>query len=423
MVQLSVDRPERDDVPWNFTVNVVDIMFITLGLSLVSRETVMPVLASYLTDSKLVIGLIPAIFSLGFYLPQLLMANFSEGLRYKKPFVMLVGGLGERLPYLLIGVAVWALAASAPTLTMGILLAGLGISAFGAGIGTPAWYDMIAKVIPVHRRGIWSGIGHSLGALMGIGGAFLVGYILAFYLFPTNFAILFFLAAVAMTISWGGLALTREPPSVVNGERTPIRSYLRRLPAILRRDRNYTRFLLSRSLVQLGTMAGAFFIIYGTEHFQIDGIGVGRLTAILIGSTAVMNLVWGFIGDRLGHKAVLAGAAFCMAGAVAVAWTAPSQAWLSITFVLLGAYLAADMVSGLNIILEFCTPEERPTYIGLTNTLLAPMVTLAPMLGGWLADTVDYEGLFSVALAVATLGGLLITLWVREPRGNDRVTR
>jgi MFS family permease len=395
-------------------------MFITLGLSLVSRETVMPVLASHLTDSKLVIGLIPAIFSLGFYLPQLLMANFSEGLRYKKPFVMWVGGLGERVPYLLIGVAVWALALSAPTLTMGILLAGLGISAFGAGIGTPAWYDMIAKVIPVHRRGIWSGIGHSLGALMGVGGALLVGYILASYLFPTNFAILFFLAAVAMAISWGGLALTREPPSLVNGEPTPIRNYLRRLPVILRRDRNYTRFLVSRSLVQLGTMAGAFFIIYGTERFQIDGIGVGRLTAILIGSTAVMNLFWGFIGDRLGHKAVLAGAAFCMAAAVAIAWAAASPSWLSITFVLLGAYLAADMVSGLNIILEFCASEERPTYIGLTNTLLAPMVTLAPMLGGWLADTVDYEGLFPVALAVALLGGLLLTFWVREPRGMRR---
>jgi MFS family permease len=420
MAQLSVDRPERDDVPWNFTVNVVDIMFITLGLSLVSRETVMPVLASHLTDSKLVIGLIPAIFSLGFYLPQLFMANFSEGLRYKKPFVMWVGGLGERAPYLLIGVAIWALAISAPAVTMGILLAGVGIAAFSAGIATPAWYDMIAKVIPVHRRGIWSGIGHSLGALMGVGGALLVGYILASYLFPTNFAILFFLAAVAMAISWGGLALTREPPSLVNEEPTPIRNYLRRLPVILRRDRNYTRFLVSRSLVQLGTMAGAFFIIYGTERFQIDGIGVGRLTAILIGSTAVMNLFWGFIGDRLGHKAVLAGAAFCMAAAVAIAWAAASPSWLSITFVLLGAYLAADMVSGLNIILEFCASEERPTYIGLTNTLLAPMVTLAPMLGGWLADTVDYEGLFPVALAVALLGGLLLTFWVREPRGMRR---
>ena len=37
---------------WNFGVNIIDITFITLGLSLISRETVMPVLVSKLTDSN-----------------------------------------------------------------------------------------------------------------------------------------------------------------------------------------------------------------------------------------------------------------------------------------------------------------------------------------------------------------------------------
>jgi hypothetical protein len=34
--------------------------------------------------------------------------------------------------------------------------------------------------------------------------------------------------------------------------------------------------------------------------------------------------------------------------------------------------MSADSVSRMNIILEFCAPEDQPTYIGLTNTLLAP---------------------------------------------------
>ena len=83
---------EDRNARWNFVVNLWDIVFIMLGLSLVSRETVMPALINQLTDSKLAIGLIPAIYSLGGNLPQLLIANFSERLHYKKPFVMLVGG-------------------------------------------------------------------------------------------------------------------------------------------------------------------------------------------------------------------------------------------------------------------------------------------------------------------------------------------
>src|SRR5262245_40366864 len=110
MAELTIERDVSRNVRWNMMVNGLDLVFFTLGLSLVSRETVMPLLVSSLTDSKLAIGLIPAVFNVSFYLPQLLVANFSERLRYKKPFVMAVAGPGERGPYLFIGLAVWLLA-------------------------------------------------------------------------------------------------------------------------------------------------------------------------------------------------------------------------------------------------------------------------------------------------------------------------
>ena len=418
MSQQSIDKTVQANFRWNFNVNILDITFITLGLSLISRETVMPVLVSSLTDSKLAIGLIPAVFSLGFYLPQLLTANFTERLTYKKPFVMLVGSVGERLPYLIIALTIWAFALTAPTLTLTVFYFGVGIAAFSAGIATPAWFDMIAKVIPVQRRGVWSGLGHGLGALMGIVGAYFVGRILETYIFPNNFALLFALAFVAVAISWVGLALNCEPPSKMIKEHTTTGQYFSRLPAIIRSNDNYAHFLISRTVIQLGAMATGFFMVFGTETFGITGAGVGFLTGVLIASTAVMNLVWGVIGDRLGHKLVLAGAAFTMSAAALMALLATSQSWLVAAFILLGAYLAADQVSGLNIILEFCKEEDRPTYIGLTNTLLAPILITAPLIGGLLATWAGYSGLFIAAALIAGIGGLMLTFWVHEPRGR-----
>lgn len=416
MSHVATGRFAQDNLRWNFSVNLLDITFITLGLSLVSRETVMPVLVSQLTDSKLFIGLIPAIWSLGYYLPQLLTANFTEGLLYKKPFVMWVGGLGERMPYLLMAFAVGIFAVDRPSVALAVVLGGLGIAAFSSGIATPAWFDMIAKVIPVQRRGIWSGLGHSLGALMGVAGSAFVAHALITYPFPRSYALLFALAFVAVAISWVGLALNREPPSEIT--RTPPRfhHYLKRLPAILRRDQNYTRFLLSRSTVQLGAMSTGFFMVYGTERLGIDGAGVGLLTGVLIGSQALMNVVWGVVGDRIGHKAVLVGAAFSMILASLCALLAESTMGMALVFLLLGAYVAGDAVSALNIILEFCAPADRPTYIGLTNTLLAPVLILAPLIGGWLAGRAGYHTLFMVAVTIATLGSILLAAWVREPR-------
>ncbi len=405
------------NVRWNFAVNIWDIMFITLGISLVSRETIMPVLVSHLSDSKFAIGLIPATVTLGQYLPQLFSANYSERLTYKKPFVAFIGFFGERLPYLFIALAVWFLAVDSPRAALVLFFLFLGTAAFSAGYGTPAWYDMIAKVIPVKRRGIWSGLGHGLGALIAVVALYFVALpVLDRLAYPLNFSVLFLLAFFAVTISWVGLVLTREPPSQKIKAIVPYRAYFRQLPGVLRRDKNYVRFLISRSTVQLGAMAGGFYIIYATERFSLAGPGIVFLTIASVSSIAVMNLVWGLVGDRYGHKLVLMLAALGLGLAALNALLAPNPTWLALTFVFLGAYAAADSVSGLNIILEFCAPEDRPTYIGLTNTLLAPVVTLAPLIGAWLASALGFQPMFAVALVASTSGALLLILWVREPR-------
>ena len=424
MSELSLEQQtQRDiqrDLPWNFTVSMLDTAFIMLGLSMVSRETVMPALVQHLTDSKFALGLIPAIYQLGMNLPQLLMANFSERLRYKLPFVLWVAGPGERGAYLLIALVIWGLAAEAPKLALVLFFVLLAITATAIGVATPAWFDMIAKVIPVARRGTFSGVSHGLGALLGVAGAALVGWLLTHYPFPNNFALLFGAAFLSMLVSYGWLALTREPPSLQLKAYVPLRDYFRQLPAILRRDRNYLRFLVSRFMIYLGAMASGFYIAYANERFGIGGAGVGFFTAILVGSGAVMSLVWGLVSDRLGHKTVLATAAFALGLAALSAWLATSQVWLVVTYGLLGAFIAGETTSSLNICLEFSTPADRPTYIGLTNTLMAPVLALAPLLGGWLATIMGYRGLFAVAAITALLGALLLTLWVREPRTRTR---
>ena len=80
---------------------------------------------------------------------------------------MLVGSLGERFPYFFIARGRLGLCRACADADADALLLFIGMAAFSAGIATPAWFDMIAKVIPVQRRGIWSGIGHGVGALLG----------------------------------------------------------------------------------------------------------------------------------------------------------------------------------------------------------------------------------------------------------------
>jgi MFS family permease len=314
------------------------------------------------------------------------------------------------------GIAVWLFAVRAPSVALILVLGCLALTGFSAGAATPAWYDLIAKVIPVQRRGMWSGVSHGIGALMAIFGALLVGRILDGLAYPNNFALLFGLAFLATCISFVGLALNREPPSEIVKARVSTRHYFRQLPDLLRANANYRRFFISRTVILMGAMANGFLIIYGRERFVLDGAAIGLLTAVLVASQAVMSLVWGVIGDRAGHKIVLTCAAFVLALAALTTLLAPSPGWLILSFVLLGAASSGDAVSGLNIILEFAAPADRPTYIGLTNTLLAPTIIVAPILGGWLATVAGFPTLLVIATAFAATGGMLLALWVQEPR-------
>lgn len=400
----------------NLAAGIVDAVFFALATQIISNETVIPLLVTRLGGSTLVLGLVGAAHNLGLFMPQLFVAGYTEQHRYKKPITLSWGGVGARLPFLLIGLAVWAWGARAPGLALAAFVVLRTLSAITLGMVIPAWVTLIGKVIPTTRRGVFLGFGRGLGALLGVGGALLAGHLLETQPFPRSFALCFILAAVAVFISWLGLAAHREPPDLAIKPKMPMMRFFASLPALVRNDPNYGRFLVARAVAVLGTMAIAFFIVDGALRFDLSGREVGLLTATISVFTGLFYLVWGFVADRIGHKTVLCAGALTMAGASLTVLITPVLGGLYVAFGLLGATLSAEAISSSNIILEFAPSEERPTYIGLTNTLLAPFRTLAPIIGGGLASIFGFPGLFAVAAVVSVGGALLLSLRVREPR-------
>ncbi len=412
----SAEHLVERNLNWNFSVNVLDNMFYALAISLVSQETIMPLLVSELTDSTIAVGLIPAIFSLSFLLPQLFVANHAERLPRKLPFVLLGSGLLQRLPYPLIGLALLLFAVEAPGLALLLFFIGIATAAFGGGIITPAWFTMIGKVVPTRRRGIFFGLADGGGLLMGIIGAYFVGRALDIIDYPGSFALLFLVCGVIHALSWFSLSLTREPPSADIKEAVPLRHYFRQLPAVLREHTNYRRFLIGYALLRLSMMSVSFFIVFGNINYDLTGADIGMINATFIGTQALMRLLFGWLGDRWGHKRNLVASAVCMVLAATFALISSDVAGLIPAFICLACAISSDMVSHFNIVLEFADPADRPTYIGLTNTLMAPFTFIGPIFAGSLAASFDISILFVVSLGFGLIGGALLMWWVQEPR-------
>jgi MFS family permease len=399
---------------WNFTVNLLDGVSFWFGASFISSATVVPLFISQLTDSSLAIGVAAMIAQGSWFAPQLFTANVVERLARKKPVIVNLGFFLERIPMWFMVLAA-LLAFRSATAALLLFLFAYAWHGLGAGVVATAWQDLIARCFPVDRRGRYLGLTMFLGAGSGLLAASVSAWFLEVYPFPLNFVYSFSLAALFITLSWAFLALTREPvqPSAV--PRQSNQQYIQALPDIVRQDENFRRFLAGRLLLALGGMGTGFVTVTAVQRFQVPNSTVGLYTlALLIGQTAG-NLIFGLLADRRGHKLSLELSALCGMAAFAIAWLSPTSTWYFAAFVLMGVTSGGVIVSGILVVMEFCLPEKRPTYVGLTNTAVGIISLLAPLVGAGLAAA-NAGWLFALSALFYALSFVAFHWWVREPR-------
>jgi len=416
MFPLSkVDLFSRRHLRYNITVGMIDGGMFGVALGFASFGTILPLFVASMTDSATLIGLVPAIHAAGWLLPQLFTASHTSRLRrYKRTVLKLT--IHERLPFL--GFAIVALLLPKIGLQAGLILTFLLLTWQGLGGGFTAnpWVSMISKIIPSEYRGTFFGTQAAVANLFISGAAIGAGYLLNYYVAPFNFAVCFFIAVTFFTISWVFLASTREPTDnekIIDEHPTP---FWQGASRILKRDTNFNWFLIARTLSQFATMGFAFYIVYALRHFQMDEITAGFLTATLTISQTVANAGMGWLGDKIGHRAMLIIGAAAATLSSFLAWIAPSLTWFFPIFVLTGFANVSIWTNGMTMTVDFSGEEERPFYIGLAQTLTAPATMIAPLIGGWVADTQGFGITFALSTILSIVMFAILVFIIKEPR-------
>ena len=412
----SVQQQVERDYRWNFLVNALDGASFWFGISFISGTIILPLYVSHFTSNPLLIGLIPFLNMAGHLLPQLFVANAVERAPKKKFFPVTIGFFLERVPIFLLAPTAYFLATGRPALALAVFFVLFAWHKFGAGVIIVGWQDMIAKIIPLEKRGRFFGITNFLGNGAGILGAMAVPFVLDHFTFPLGYVISFAIAAVLIFISWIFLSLAREP--AVHSSKPPVSQldYLRSLPQILRRDRNFRMYLLAQIVYTFSGMATGFLTVYAVQTWSLSDAKASGFTIALQVGLALANLFFGFFSDRKGHKLSLEICLTLSALATVVAIFAPSPWWFFVIFFIRGAVDAGVFISAISIVYEFTDAENRPTYIGLANTIPGVAGAIAPLIGGWLAGAVSYRAMFILAAFIGVLSWVLLRFTVHEPR-------
>ena len=410
------DRVRRDRR--NFALLLIDSAGWPLGMSFISMTTILPMFLQSLGASNVLIGLIPAIASLGSYFPQILIANRLESMPIKKRHVVWVG-LVERLPHLLIVPFIMASAVRAPGLVIAAFFILWAISWVAQGFNLPAYFAVMAKVIGPDRRGRLYGYGGAIGGILGLVGAWGAGLALTKLPFPVGYAVCFGLAFVILTATLVPIGILDEPHCPRDGDEPSFSEYVRRCMELVRNHGRLRRYVLLQVLISAGMVAAAFFTVHSLRNLGATTAQVALFNGLGLAVTTLANLAGGPIADAMGHKKMTEWSVALLGASALVALSATGVWAMYGAFALYTLAAAGFGISGFMLLLDFTPPAEVPTYTAITSTISAPFRFAAPILAGWLADSAGYGPVFAASAAACLMGFVIVNRYMEDSRTSS----
>ena len=404
---------------WNYFWIALDNMmffFIFMGLS---PYTILPVFVGRFSDSKVLIGLVPTIYLIGTTLPQLFMANFLKKRRKRKKYLV-ISALLQRFGIL----GLFLLALLQPRLgfssiiTLVLFFSMHALQHGASGFYIPAWIDFVGKAIP-RNRGKMFGISNFIGGLMGLGMGWLLSYLLDRYPFEEAIPVIFGISLTASLVSLIGILSWREvvPPDAFFAEQDADQDGS--VQSVFK-DKNFVQYLIWRGLMVILEIATPFYTVSALEVLALNASQVGIFTTILSFSQAVLNPLWGWLGDKKGFLRVIQVSA--LAGSVGALLVAiiPTLWTYYLTFLFAGAMISGLGIASFNIVYAFSPKEFVPLYTAVSQVALTPLSSVVPILGGVIAEkmgvTTNYW--LAGALGLVSLAGLSIS--VKNPKQKNK---
>jgi len=417
----TTSKPKSNNLKWNFSMGLLHGIFYNGGIAFSEPTTVLPVFLNNFTNSKILIGLSSTIISkiggIGSVLPQLFVASRLEDKAYKKPVLM--GAITTRaLCWGFLAFITLLFGKSHPS---GIILAlffFFTLFTFMGGIAVVPFQDIWGKAIPSTLRGRFFGYRQFLGGILAIGAGFIVKSILGSkgISFPNNYALLFLLSFLFISISYFALGSVKEPIEEVHKNRLNFKEFLKKALRILKFDNNYRRFLGVQILGGAISLALPFYVLYAKDILNVKLGMVGIfLSAQMLGSM-LSNVLWAYLSDFIGNKKVIQISILLGLTAPLIALlTSAHFTWLFIPlFVLIGFSITGQIIGNTNFLLDMAPAKDRLTYISVRGTLRLPVV-MFPLIGGVIVQHISYNFLFLITILTVFVS-FILSFQLTDPR-------
>ncbi|MCE8003533.1 MULTISPECIES: MFS transporter [Billgrantia] len=391
-----------DEQPRNFFLHLFASLGNKLADELSSARLVLPWLLGVIGAPLWMVGLLVPIREAGALLPQLFVAGFIR-LKPQRKWAWVVGGCLQ------------ALAAAALALLALIGQGGLGGAlvlitlvalSLARGLSSIATKDVLGKTIAKQRRGNLLGWSGSVAGAVTLAAG---GVLMLFEDRPGELALAALLGVAALGWAVNALCAARiaEVPGAVEGGENAWNSIKLGL-RLLREDRNFLHFNLSRALLLASALALPYVALLGQQQSGAELGGLGLLIVVSGLAGMLASPVWGKRSDASSRTVLrdtgLGAAVCCLLGA-GIAWLPAdwtTQVWpYALVYALLVVVHAGVRLGRKTYLVDMAGQDKRALYVALSNTLTGVLMLLVGGMTGVLAQWLGTDWLLMVLAAMA----------------------
>lgn len=400
---------------WNFALNVASGGFDNFAMSLVGAATVLAAFLTLFTKSNLVIGLVPALFVFFWTFPQIVSPLYTSHLRQKKNIIVFMR-VGYALPWLVLSILTLFIIKPGSRLSLPVFFVLYSLFALLGGFVVPTWISFISRLIFPKVRGRFFALRYFVGTVFAFLASFIVKGILDLYEYPLNFSLIFLLAFSMFLLATIFLGISKEPLNPYQIRKKNFFEYFSELGSTVRKDKNLKWFIVSLIVRSFGVtiMAVIFYTVYAINELHVSLGKVGVFMSVMYSSQLIIALFLGRISDLKGPRIVQISSRLFEFLSAGVILLRPDIIGVYIAFGFLGVAAASMNVSYHNMIMSLAPRDKADTYTGLINGIRAPSLAIAPLIGGFLADSFSYRTVFMVALFASLFSGLILLLKVKK---------
>lgn len=383
----------------NFKSFLWHAIFLALASNFMDIDTVIPAMLIQSGGKPWHLGIMTAILVGGAGFFQLVFSGTISAKSYKKK--LLIGGISLRIFALF---ALSILFFSTQMINPGYIIALIFIfilmfSVSGSFAGV-SYIDILGKSVTKQMRKNFFGLKETFASIGIFISAIIVRHLLKELNYPTNYALLFFVAASLLFIASFGFWNIREVPSVIKEPKKNFFKLIQAIPRFLKDDSNLKNYLVIINSLGLGMTLLPFFILFAKDNFELTDKMIGNFLIFRVSGMLFSGLFFYKFSQKINFKKL------SVIGSILgtlIPWIgllmANDPAWYPIIFLFSGFYVSVYKIVKDGILIEISNSDNRSIYTGIGGAgNILPL--LFPVFAGIIISKTGYIPVFIIVSMV-----------------------